>query len=63
MLSELCEPGVANEDALLSVISCLEREALLLCICDHVLHVLVLEGTEDAEEEVSLWKLARELLL
>lgn len=63
MLSKFCEPGVRDQDALLPLIVWLNGIALLLGISYHILHVLVLHGTEDAEKEVSLWKLPGELLL
>ena len=45
---------------LLSGLVCLEP--FLVCGGDDILHVLVLESTHDAKEEVPLWHLTRELV-
>ena len=61
MLGELCKPCICDKDALTLGIFLLDWVPLLLCLADHILHVLVLESTEDTKEKVSLWKLAWEL--
>ena len=58
MLGELSKPSVGDKDALALGIYLLDWVPLLLCLADHILHVLVLESTEDTKEKVSLWKLA-----
>ena len=58
MLCEFCEPGVRDKNALLPLVVCLNTIPLLLGICDYILHVLVLQGTKDAKEEVTLRELA-----
>ena len=63
MLCELLHPGVTDEDRLLLGILLIDLEAPTLSLSNDVKHELSLEGAEHSEEEVSLWKLVRELLL
>ena len=63
VLHQLRHPRVTDEDAFLLGVILFGFEALLGSFGDDLSHVFLLESTENAEEELPLWKLAGELLL
>ena len=63
VVHQLLHPLVADEDGLLLGVILFWLEALLRSFGNNLLHVVLLEGAENAEEELSLRKLARELFL
>ena len=63
MLHQFRHPRVTDEDAFLLGVILFGFEALLGSFGDNLSHVFLLESTENAEEELPLWKLAGELLL
>ena len=63
MLHEVLEPAVGDGDALALGVVVAHLEALLGCIMDDVLHLLLSQRAQDAEEELTLRQLFGELLL
>ena len=62
MLVEQLEPAIGDGDALLLGVVLAHFEALAGSCVDDVLHVLLPQRAQDAEEELALWQLVGELL-
>ncbi len=63
VLLELGQQHVGDDDALLHGVVIGHGEASLVGVSDDVLHVLVLQGAQQAEEILELWQPARKLLI
>ncbi len=63
MLHELLEPALSDSNPTLLRVFVSDLEALLLCLRDDILHVLLSQSAQDTEKELSFRELVRELFL
>ena len=62
MFHELLEPCLRDSDAFILRVIILDLESLVHGLLDDVFHVLLAQCAEHPEEEITLWKVTRQLL-